>query len=150
MRTYINLFEETEPNQFKWPPISPKRAQQAIAKWLSSTASPASASPADYLTNEEQDAVRAWFMRNGKGGDTFNSVLRKIANYKPKVDVVVHPYYPAQLCPLGVTLADGSVVESVFQNMSKVEIYVSKNGVDKTLHYAFDQCVYTIPSKGKS
>jgi hypothetical protein len=71
-----------EVSEFSWPPIPVERAQQAIEKARTNTGHLQS-QPGDFLTHEEKDAVRSYFMRNGKGTDTFNSTLAKIARNRP-------------------------------------------------------------------
>lgn len=73
---------EEEVSEFSWPPIPVERAQQAIDKARTNTGHLQS-QPGDFLAHQEKDAVRSYFMRNGKGTDTFNSTLAKIARNRP-------------------------------------------------------------------
>jgi hypothetical protein len=71
-----------EVSEFSWPPIPVERAQQAIDK-SRTNAGHLQSQPSDFLTHEEKDAVRAYFMKHGKGTDTFNTTLAKIARNRP-------------------------------------------------------------------
>jgi hypothetical protein len=71
----------SQPNPFVWPPIDPVRARQAITTAKRDTGHLVF-QPSHFLTSEEKDAVRAWFMREGKGCATFNSTLHAIAEVR--------------------------------------------------------------------
>jgi hypothetical protein len=72
--------------------------------------------------------------------------LRRLAGLTESAHEILHPYYPAQLCPIGATIKSETerlMVKSVVQNGNAVEVHLADEAGQETVRsFAFDQCVY--------